>query len=149
MKTALLYLTLIGLTLMGLSAQAEQFTRVGNHEIHYSAVSTQFLNQETAQTLAIQRHPALGLVNVSVIKIDEGGQRHAKNASITGSVGTLNGMDQSSLGFRNVRDGNATYQIATFRLRDDQTMRFDLDVRYDRNEAPREVSFTQRFYIER
>jgi len=39
--------------------------------------------------------------------------------------------------------------VAVFRIREDEPMRFDLRVRYDRNAEPAEVSFIQRFYIDR
>ncbi|MFC7368293.1 DUF4426 domain-containing protein [Vreelandella zhaodongensis] len=135
--------TLLGIT----SAKAEQFVRVDNYEIHYSAVSTGFLTPEVAQAHNIQRSANRGLVNVSVRERMEDDSTRPVNAGIQGYVSGLTGT-QEPLAFRTVHDGDATYHLAPFTLRHDEAMRFELDVRYDRNEAPESVNFMQRFYIE-
>lgn len=138
----------VGLSLGATSASAEQYTQVGNYQIHYSAISTDFLTPEVALAYDIQRSVSLGLINVSVRETQEDGSTLPVNASIEGSVGDLSGS-REPLRFRTVHEENATYHLATFRLRHDEPMRFNLDVRYDRNAAPEPVSFVQRFYIDR
>ena len=130
------------------SASAEQYTQVGDYQIHYSAISTDFLTPEVALAYDIQRSVALGLINVSVREEQEDGSTIPVNASIEGSVGDLSGSSEP-LRFRTVHEDNATYHLATFSLRHDDPMRFNLNVRYDRNAAPEPVSFVQRFYIDR
>lgn len=149
LKRALLAgLAFAGLSLTALNAHAEQYTQVGDYQIHYSAVSTRFLTPEVADAYNLQRSAGLGLVNVSVRKTQEGGATRPVNASVQGSAGGLAGSSES-LSFRTVHEDNAIYHLATFNLRDDESMRFELDVKYDRNADPESVNFTQRFYIER
>ncbi|MDR5899333.1 DUF4426 domain-containing protein [Halomonas vilamensis] len=149
LKRALLAtFAVVGLSLTGLSAHAEQYTQVGDYQIHYSAVSTRFLTPETAQAYNLQRSAGLGLVNVSVRETQEDGSTRPVNASVQGSVGDLAG-NRESISFRTVHEDDAIYHLATFTLRDDESMRFELDVKYDRNAEPEPVNFTQRFYIER
>lgn len=138
---------LIG-SLFATAANAEQFTRVGDYDIHYSAVNSSFLTPEVAQANSIQRSANRGLVNVSVRERQEDGSTRPVNASVQGHVSGLTGV-QESLSFRTVHDGDATYHLAPFTLRDDEAMRFELSVRYDRNAAPEPVNFIQRFYIDR
>ncbi|WP_144984249.1 DUF4426 domain-containing protein [Halomonas sp. C22] len=148
LRRSLALLTLLGLLLMSTQATAEQWVEVGDYEIHYSAIATRHLSSEVAQAHRIQRSAGHGLVNVAVRQRQPDGTTRPVMANVQGSVGGLNDAGES-LGFRNVRDGDATYHIALFTLRHDEPMRFDLEVRHDRNAPPQPVSFIQRFYIER
>lgn len=135
-------------TLFATAAYAEQFAQVGDYEIHYSAVNSSFLTPEVAQANNIQRSADRGLVNVSVRERQDDGSTRPVNASVQGHVSGLTGV-QESLSFRAVHDGDATYHLAPFTIREDEGMRFELSVRYDRNAAPEPVNFIQRFYIDR
>ncbi|ASK20735.1 MAG: DUF4426 domain-containing protein [Vreelandella alkaliphila] len=148
LRRTTLLTTLLCSLLLATQAVAEQLVRIGDYEIHYSAVATSFLTPEVAQAHGIQRSAGLGLVNVSVRERQEDGSTRAVNASVQGHVTGLTDA-QESLSFRTVHDGDATYHLATFALRHDEPTRFNLDVRYDRNASPERVSFIQRFYIER
>ncbi|XKH59842.1 DUF4426 domain-containing protein [Halomonas sediminis] len=139
----------VSLTLgLGSHALAQQYTQVGDYEIHYSAVNTSFLTPEVAQANNIQRSQGIALLNVSVLETQPDGSSRPVSASVQGSVSGLTDTPRN-LAFRTVHDGDSTYQLATFRIQEDEPMRFDLDVRYDRNQAPAEVSFIQRFYLNR
>lgn len=142
-------LVVSGLSLGATAAFAQQYTQVGDYQIHYSAISTDFLSPEVAQTYGIQRSVGLGLVNVSVLQEQEDGSMAPVSASIEGSVGELSGSSEESLRFKTMRENDTINQISTFTLRHDEPMRFALDVRYDRNAKPETVSFVERFYIER
>lgn len=129
-------------------AQAEQFERFGRYQVHYSAVNTSFLTPEVAAASGIQRSRVQALLNVSVREEQPDGTTRPAQASVEGRVGNLAGQSQP-LSFRSVREDGAIYHLATFRILEGEPMRFDLSVRYDRNEPPGEVSFIQRFYIDR
>lgn len=148
MMSAALVGTLFATIFATTAAYAEQFARVGDYEIHYSAVNSSFLTPEVAQANNLQRSVNRGLVNVSVRERQEDGSTRAVNASVQGHVSGLTGV-QESLSFRTVHDGDATYHLAPFTMREDESMRFELSVRYDRNAAPEPVNFIQRFYIDR
>lgn len=139
---------LVGTLFAAAGAHAEQFVSVGDYEIHYSAVNSSFLTPEVAQANNLQRSANRGLVNVSVRERQEDGTTRPVNASVQGHVSGLTGV-QESLSFRTVHDGDATYHLAPFTMREDESMRFELSVRYDRNAAPEPVNFIQRFYIDR
>lgn len=135
------------LGLLPLVSQAQQFEQIGDYQIHYSAVSTDFLPQSVTEAHGIQRSPALALLNVSVLE-EVDGELRPINASVSGTVGELQGAEMTPLQFRSLREGNTQSQVAVFRPRDDEPMHFVLEVRYDRNQEPAEVSFVQRFHIE-
>ncbi|QJQ96495.1 MULTISPECIES: DUF4426 domain-containing protein [Halomonadaceae] len=134
--------------LMAGTSQAQQYDQVGNYQIHYNAVNTSFLTPEIAAAHNIQRSQVQALLNVSVREELEDGTTRAVNAMVNGSVGNLAGQSQP-LSFRTVRDGDSIYHLTTFRIQEDEPMRFDLDVTYDRNREPASVNFIQRFYIDR
>ncbi|MBF8224229.1 MULTISPECIES: DUF4426 domain-containing protein [Halomonadaceae] len=130
------------------AAQAQQFERVGNYQIHYNAINTSFLTPEVAAAHNIQRSQVMALLNVSVLEEQEDGTTRPVNAWVNGRVSNLAGQLQN-LSFRTVRDGEAIYHLATFRIQEDEPMRFELEVSYDRNADPAQVGFMQRFYIDR
>ena len=136
------------LWMLPLVAQAQQFEQVGSYQIHYSAVSTDFLPQSVTDVHGIQRSPALALLNVSVLEEVDGDLRPV-NAAVSGSVGEVQGKEATPLQFRAIREGDAQSQVAVFTLRDDEPMHFALEVRYDRNLPPAEVNFIQRFHSQR
>ena len=72
------------LLLLPLIAQAQQFEQVGPYQIHYSAVSTDFLPESVTEAHSIQRSPALALLNVSVLEEVDGALRPI-NAAVSGS----------------------------------------------------------------
>jgi hypothetical protein len=135
--------------LLTLPAQAQQYEQVGDYQIHYSAVNTSFLPEEVAREHGIQRSQVMALLNVSVMEELEDGSTRPVTASVDGRIGGLDGGDATPLSFRPLRIGDTPSQVAVFRIHEDEPMRFDLRVRYDRNAAPAEVSFIQRFYIDR
>ena len=139
----------LALLCLALPLKAQQYERVDNYQIHYSAVSTSFLSAEVAAEHNIQRNPAMALLNVSVLEELDDGSTRPVNAQVNGKVGDIGGQAASPLSFRSLRDGDSVSQIAVFRIHDDEPMRFDLDVRYDRNREPASVNFIQRFYINR
>lgn len=139
-----------GLMLLAGPLAAQQYERVGDYQIHYSAVNTSFLPEEVAREHNIQRSPAMALLNVSVLKERDDGSTRALPVSVNGTVGGLSRDDPSTpLSFRTLRGGDTPSQVAVFRIHDDEPMRFDLEVMHDRNAEPARVSFIQRFYIDR
>lgn len=140
---------LLGGVLLASAAAAQQFEQVGNYQIHYSAVNTSFLPESIAREHRIQRSEAMALLNVSVLEEREDGSTRTVPANVNGRISSLGEEDGEPLSFRTLRSGDTPSQVAVFRIQQDEPMRFDLEVRYDRNAEPARVSFIQRFYIDR
>ena len=148
MKRTLQTIGLVWLLLVvGGPVQAEQFERIGNYQIHYSAVNTRFLAPEVAAAYDIPRSKVIALLSVNVLEEQPDGSTEAVSAVVNGRVANLTGQSQS-LAFRTILEDDSIYQLATFRIQPDEPLRFTLDVRYDRNAEPAEVAFMQRFYID-
>lgn len=141
---------LIGLAVLWLVASlahAEQAEHVGRYQIHYSAVNTSFLTPEVAAAYDIQRSKRTALLNVSVLEAQPDGSNQPVMATVEGRVGNLAGQSQP-LSFRTIREKSSIYQLAVFPIQRGEPMRFTLDVYYDRNKAPAEVAFIQRFFTD-
>lgn len=148
MRSAISMLGLLWLLLIAsTAAHAEQFERVGNYQIHYSAVNTSFLTPEVAAAYDIPRSKTTALLSVSVLEEQADGSTRPVQASIDGRVGNLAGQSQP-LSFRTVREDGAIYHLSILPIQRDEPMRFNLDVRYARNAEPAEVAFIQRFFVD-
>ena len=140
-------LTLALMVLTAGMAHAEQVEHVGDYQIHYSAVNTRFLTPDVAAAYDIKRSKRTALLNVSVLKQQPDGTPQPLPAMIEGRVGNLAGQSQP-LSFRTVRKDGALYQLAVFHIQRGEPMRFNLNVYYDRDKAPVDVAFIQRFFVD-
>ena len=88
--------------------------------MHYSVFNPSFLRAEVAQRYDVVRGRDKALVNVSVLD----GERSVI-VPVTGTVKNLLGQSQA-LNFREVREGDAIYYLATLTYQDRDTLRFEI-----------------------
>ena len=133
---------LIGmLTLMlALPALAERKHSVGEHDVHYIAFNSSFLQPDIAAAAGLVRSKTQGVVNVSVLKAGK-----PVAAQVSGSVKNLLGQDYP-LTFKQLKEGNeAIYYLAQFPFESREVLRFNLNVRPS-GAAPIDFDFTQEFF---
>lgn len=133
---------LIGLlTLMlALPAVAERKHSVGEHDVHYSAFNSSFLQPDIAAAAGLVRSKSQGVVNVSVLKAGK-----PVAAQVSGSVKNLLGQDYP-LTFKQLKEGDeAIYYLAQFPFESREVLRFNLNVRPS-GAAPIDFDFTQEFF---
>ena len=133
---------LIGmLTLMlALPALAERKHSVGEHDVHYSAFNSSFLQPDIAAAAGLVRSKTQGVVNVSVLKAGK-----PVAAQVSGSVKNLLGQDYP-LTFKQLKEGDeAIYYLAQFPFESREVLRFNLNVRPS-GAAPIDFDFTQEFF---
>ena len=133
---------LIGmLTLMlALPAVAERKHSVGEHDVHYSAFNSSFLQPDIAAAAGLVRSKSQGVVNVSVLKAGK-----PVAAQVSGSVKNLLGQDYP-LTFKQLKEGDeAIYYFAQFPFESREVLRFNLNVRPS-GAAPIDFDFTQEFF---
>ena len=133
---------LIGmLTLMlALPAVAERKHSVGEHDVHYSAFNSSFLQPDIAAAAGLVRSKTQGVVNVSVLKAGK-----PVAAQVSGSVKNLLGQDYP-LTFKQLTEGDeAIYYLAQFPFESREVLRFNLNVRPS-GAAPIDFDFTQEFF---
>ena len=137
------------MSLISLSANAEQKLVFGEYEVHYMGLSSSFLTPEVAKLYDIPRSGSLGFLNISVLqKTASDLMPAALDVKLTGSIRNLIGQSRE-LEFRRIQEGKAIYYISTFRFDDGDMYNFDLDVVPSNAKHKNfDVKFSQRFYEE-
>lgn len=130
--------------LLSHTASAGQFVTYDNYEIHYNAFNSTFIQPDIAQAIGFQRSKRKALINVSVLKVEEG-KKTPVGAFVSGKATSLIQTSQT-LQFKKVDEGDAIYYLSDFGFTDDQVLRFKLDVQPDPNKPAYSVQFEQRFY---
>ena len=140
MRNCLLCLVLL---LAALPAGAEQYVQAGNYTVHYMSLQTSDLPPKVARAYGLRRSSGQALVMINV-------QRGALSgapvpAQITGTAQNLTGV-RKALTFREVREQDAIYSIATVPVANLETLRFALEVPPADGGAPIPVAFQNKFY---
>ena len=115
------------------------------YEVHYIAFTSTFLDPEVAKQYGLVRSKALGVVNISVIKIDADGQRNAVGAVVETKMS--NDIQQQQFpSFQQVVEGQAIYYLAQIQFRQGEILTFDATVYPEGSVKPLKLRFTQNFY---
>lgn len=120
----------------------QQFQRLGDWEVHYSAFPSTFLLPEVAQLYQINRSNSQAVLNISVLDATDP-ERPAQRVQVTGFA--VNDIGQRrELTFRRHIDGDAIYYLAQVPHGDDERLRFTIRLRRGNDEQ--QLTFRQRFY---
>jgi hypothetical protein len=134
-------------TSFALPAAAERSTAAGDWVIHYNAIATEDLHPSVADNYGITRSPTRGLITVTVMRPIMGTTGEPHTARVTGTASNLAGQTRD-LNLREVQEGKAIYYLDTFRIRDEETLDFELEVRPDGSGETHSVSFRQQFFVD-
>lgn len=133
--------------LIGLTAQAEQAEDFGHFKVHYSAINTSQLSPEVARAFGIQRSTSRALLNLAVLRKREDGLDQPAPASIQVEAVNIAGQ-RRPIELREVREQKAIYYIGSFRIANEERIRFRVTVRPEGDSGPsREFQFQQQFFI--
>lgn len=124
-------------------AQAEKAMEIDGLSIHYSAFTSAFLQPNVAKNYGITRSRFRGVLTISVLKEEEGSQ----HAFITGKAINLSSQEKA-LVFKEVKEANSVYYIATFPYTDKEHLRFEVDVTPENENRTHSLSFKQVFYVD-
>ena len=130
------------LAILAFSANAEQKKTLGNWDVHYMVVGTPFLTPDVAANYGIVRSKFNALINISVLDSKTG---TAQRADVTGVAKNLIG-NSKKLTFKKVEEGDAIYYLAVLPFRDQETFRFEIDVRKGSNQQT--LKFQQKMYVD-
>jgi hypothetical protein len=136
-----------GVLLSGISffALAQNATQVPGYTIHHNAMTTDTLTPKVAKAYGIQRSKNRGMLNVSVIKDQPGTTGVPVKAKVTATATNLTGQSRN-IEMREVIDGDAIYYLADFRVTDQETLDFKLDVQPNDASTHFQTSLRQQFY---
>ena len=124
------------------SSYAENVTKFGDYVIHHTALPTDILLPEVARAYKIKRSKNRGMLNIVV-------QHKGKSvdAKVTGTGVNLNSQ-LKHLEFKEVKDGNVSYYISSFRVTHKETINFKVKVQPEGSSKSHTVKFKKEFYTQ-
>ena len=139
-----LFRLLLSLTLVGiaLTSQAEIKKTLGDWDVHYIAITSTFLSPQIARANDIVRSGKTALINISVL--DSRNQK-AQEVQMTGTARNLLGTTKP-LSFKQVKEGEAIYYLATVPFSHKEVLRFDIDIQ--QGKTKQNLKFQQTMYTE-
>lgn len=120
--------------------------KFGKTHVHYSVINTEFLKPEIASRYGITRGANQGFVNINVQNVDsDAGEAKAVKADISGKFKNLRAQE-APLDFKEFKEGDAIYYIATFRFDHKDILSFELDVKAASSDKSNKVKFQHEMY---
>ncbi|MCK9489704.1 MAG: DUF4426 domain-containing protein [Xanthomonadales bacterium] len=133
--------------LIAAGADGERAHRQGNYTIHYNAIPSTALSADVARQYDIVRSAGRGLLNIAVLRDDgdgDDGTATAVTAAIQAWSHSLVGQ-RNAITLREIREQDAIYYIGQFRIRGEEHLRFELQVRPDGARQSIPVRFENHF----
>jgi len=120
-------------------AMAEQSQQLGPWTVHYNAFNSTFLSPQIARQYDIRRSRLNAVLNVAV----QDAQGKAQAVDLSGEARDLLGHVRT-LSFREVREGEAIYYLAQIPFRQEDTFRFEIQLKAAGQQQL--LKFQQTFY---
>lgn len=124
-------------------AHAQRSASFGDHEVHYIAYNSSFLNPDVAEVYGITRSKNRAMINISVQQGDVIGEGVAVELQGT-ATSILNQV--VPLGFREIREGKAIYYVADVRFSDGDVLTFKVNALAEGQKRPYHVEWQQKFW---
>ena len=124
------------------SSYAQNVTKFGDYVVHHTALPTDILLPEVARAYKIKRSKNRGMLNIVVQHKGKG-----IDAKVTGTGVNLNSQ-LKHLKFREIKDGDVTYYISSFRVTNKETISFKVNVQPKGSTKSHTVKFKKEFYTQ-
>ena len=115
--------------------------------VHFNALATAMLPAEVARAYGIVRSDSRALLNVSVVRKQQGTIGEPVAASVTVNASNLTGQ-LKTLSLRQIEEGDAIYYIGEVPVANRETLIFDIKVTPEGENDPVSVRFRQQFYTD-
>jgi len=124
-------------------AAAQQSEQFGDYEVHYNTLNTNMLSPEIASVYGIQRAGTQAMLNITVLDKES---REPMEAEVSATATNLTGQ-RRDIEMRRVSDQDAIYYIGQFRIHDEETLNFNVEIQPEgHQDSPYTLTFRQRFY---
>jgi hypothetical protein len=117
---------------------------IGNHIVHFSAQSTDQLPPEVARAYSIVRSKNRAMLNVSVLRKDDG---TPVVANVTVKTVYLTGQ-LKNVTMRQINEGDAIYYIGEVAIANRETLVFDISVTPEGSNIASDVRFKRQFFTD-
>lgn len=147
MKYIANYLSILALITTTQWVLAENATHVDGYTIHHNALTTDGLTPGVAQAYNIQRSKNRGMLTVSVLKNQKDATGIPVQALIKVRATNLNSQLRE-ITMHEVNEGGAIYYIGDFRISNEETLNFHLEITPAGVDKTFEAKLTQEFFTE-
>lgn len=128
-------------------AADKPFETFGIYKIYYSVFNSSFIKPDVARAYNITRGKDRVLINIAVVKAQEGGDTEGQSAVVNGTAANLM-QQQKKLKFFEVREQEAVYYLATLRFTNEEVVNFSIEVKPDPNKPPYTLEFSKTLYVD-
>jgi hypothetical protein len=119
----------------------------GAYTVHFNALTTDQLHAEVAQQYGIVRSNNRAMLNVSILRKDDGGLPQAVSGQVTVAANNLTGQ-LKSVPIREVREQEAIYYIGEYGIVNGETLIFSIDVTPIDEIVPLSVRYMKQFFVD-
>jgi hypothetical protein len=123
----------------------ENFRDVGDWVVHFNAQPTDMLPAEVAKAYGIERSGNRAMLNVAVLRKEEGTTGTPVTANVTVKASNLTGQ-LKNMALREITEGPAIYYIGEVPVANQETLVFEIVVRPEGAADSYTIRFRQQFY---
>ena len=119
----------------------------GDYVLHFNAIVTDQLTENVARQYGIVRSRNRAILNVSMLRKEEGTMGIPVTGSVSASAINLNGQFRN-IDLREIREGTAVYYIGETSIMDGETLIFTVDATPINESSRFNVRFMKQFFVE-
>lgn len=141
------FLSALTLGLALSTAKAEQSQDFGDYVAHFIALPTSFLTPKVATEFKITRSKHRAFLNISMLKKHMGTSGEPVSARVEANAVNLTGQARN-IPMREVLQGQAIYQLGAFKIHNEETLDFTIEITPRGEDRPYIVKFRQQFFVD-
>ena len=125
----------------------ETWQDFGDYVVHFRALNTDELSPEIASSYGITRSRSRAMLNVSVLRKEDGSPGRPVHGSVTAVASSLTGQERS-ISMREIDEGDAVYYIGELPVTNQETLVFSIEVVPSGETSRFSVRFRQQFFTD-
>jgi hypothetical protein len=119
--------------------------KAGEYTVHFNVFNSTDIPASVAEQFKLVRGKDRALVNISLVKTENGNTSLGLPALVSGTTRNLMQQKQS-LKFIEVKEGDVTYYLAPFVFNNEDLLYFDIQVKANESSSPIMVQFNRTLY---
>lgn len=119
--------------------------KAGDYTVHYNVFNSSDIPASVAEQFKLVRGKDRALVNISLVKTENGTTSLGLPAIVSGTTRNLMQQKQD-LAFIEIKEGDVTYYLAPFVFNNEDLLYFNIQVKASENSSPIRVEFNRTLY---
>lgn len=119
--------------------------KAGDYTVHFNVFNSSDIPASVAEQFKLVRGKDRALVNISLVKTENGKTSLGLSAIVSGSTRNLMQQKQD-LKFIEVKEADVTYYLAPFVFNNEELLYFDIKVKANESSSPILVQFNRTLY---